>query len=162
MTISLTRLAWSVWGGRGKEEKPVSKVSALNSSPSSEWGIANDTKKMAPPHRKERRVHREYGDVTLVPFDDDFSSGWCLCGSESADSEWSIGWLEPLGSGFQSDDIDGDGFAVLVPCYKPSCKEVGASNKALLSAIKNLSNGFSSAGKSCIEQWLASLQNFEA
>ena len=39
---------------------------------------------------------------------------------------------------------NGDGFAVLVPCYKPSCKVVEASNKALLGLIKNLSNEFSS------------------
>lgn len=150
MSISLTRLAWSMWGGRGKEKKPVSsKASALNSKQSSEWGLAKETK-MGPPQRKvgrskeERRVHIEYDDVVLVASDDDCSSDWCLSGSESDDSDWSIGWSEPLASDFRSNGDDG--FAVLVPCYKPSCCKVveEASNKALLGVIKNLSNEFSS------------------
>ncbi|KAL5177468.1 hypothetical protein HKD37_08G023228 [Glycine soja] len=151
MSISLTRLAWSMWGGRGKEKKPVSsKASALNSKQSSEWGLAKETK-MGPPHRKvgrnkeERRVDREYDDdVVLVPCDNDCNCDCCLSGSESDDSDWSIGWLEPLASDFRSNGDDG--FAVLVPCYKPSCCKVveEASNKALLGVIKNLSNEFSS------------------
>ncbi|KAG4936128.1 hypothetical protein JHK82_050411 [Glycine max] len=146
MAIPLIRLAWSMWGGRRKEKKAVSKASTLNSKQSSEWGLAKETK-MAPPQRKvgrskeERRVHIEYDDVVLVASDDDCSSDWCLSGSESDDSDWSIGWSEPLASDFRS---NGDGFAVLVPCYKPSCKVVEASNKALLGLIKNLSNEFSS------------------
>ena len=100
MSISLTRLAWSMWGGRGKEKKPVSsKASALNSKQSSEWGLAKETK-MGPPHRKvgrnkeERRVDREYDDdVVLVPCDNDCNCDCCLSGSESDDSDWSIGWL---------------------------------------------------------------------
>lgn len=149
MAIPLIRLAWSMWGGRRKEKKAVSKASTLNSKQSSEWGLAKETK-MAPPQRKvgrskeERRVHIEYDDVVLVASDDDCSSDWCLSGSESDDSDWSIGWLEPLASDFRSNGDDG--FAVLVPCYKPSCCKVveEASNKALLGVIKNLSNEFSS------------------
>ncbi|KAK8489986.1 hypothetical protein V6N11_065409 [Hibiscus sabdariffa] len=55
--------------------------------------------------------------------------------------EWSIGWEEPHGPGFQ---VDG-GFAVLVPCYKPGCKQLlQGPNNQLLTAMNNLSNGFSS------------------
>ncbi|RDY03925.1 hypothetical protein CR513_12418, partial [Mucuna pruriens] len=171
MTISLTRFKWSMWGRR-KQKAPVSKASALNSSLSSKCGIAKEIKK-APPHREverrkeerrvdrevkrrkeERRVDREY-DVVLVPSDDD----WCLSGSESDDSDWSIGWMEPFGSDFSSSDS----FAVLVPCYTPGSKEVEALNKALLGASENLFNEFSSDGKRVhMEEWLASLQNFEA
>ena len=80
----------------------------------------------------------------LVPCDNDCNCDCCLSGSESDDSDWSIGWLEPLASDFRSNGDDG--FAVLVPCYKPSCCKVveEASNKALLGVIKNLSNEFSS------------------
>lgn len=35
------------------------------------------------------------------------------------DPEWSVGWVEPHGPGFKSeDDTGGGGFVVLVPCYK--------------------------------------------
>lgn len=157
MAVSLTRLSWWLWGG--KEKEPVSNGSPLSSS--SEWGgfslkeresvkfpLVKGTK-IAPSHRKvkrkwqsreERRIDREY-DVVLVPSD----GGGCLSGSESDDSDWSIGWLEPHGSDFQSDDDESDrSFAVLVPCYRPGCKEVEGSNNDLLSAIKNLPNEFSS------------------
>ncbi|KAK7361357.1 hypothetical protein VNO77_03411 [Canavalia gladiata] len=166
MAISLSRFSRSLWGGGGKVKEPVSNASDLNSSPSSEWGFGlMKERKVAPPHRKvrrnrreERRVDREYDDFVLVASDE--GSDWCLSGSESDDSDWSIGWLEPLSSDFPS--VDDDGFAVLVPCYTPGCKEVEASNNVLLTAIKNLSNEFSSAGKDYMGQWLASIQNFEA
>ncbi|PNX55798.1 hypothetical protein L195_g049429 [Trifolium pratense] len=67
----------------------------------------------------ETRIDKEY-DVGV----------WCfLSGSESDDSDWSIGWLEPLGFDFESNDNDeddsgDDSFVVLVPCYSPGCKEV--------------------------------------
>ncbi|KAK7386725.1 hypothetical protein VNO78_27060 [Psophocarpus tetragonolobus] len=157
MAISLTRFAQSMWGGRKKEKKPVSKASASNSKPSSDWGPAKDTKSV-PPHREvgrnreERRMSREYDDVVLVPSDDDCGSDWCLSGSESDDSDWSIGWSEPLGSDFRRKGDDG--FAVLVPCYQPSCKKkVEASDKALLVGIKNLSNGFSWPKNFVILSW---------
>ncbi|KAJ1375822.1 hypothetical protein SESBI_50585 [Sesbania bispinosa] len=158
MAVSLTRLSWWLWGG-GKEKEPVSSGSPLNSS--SEWGFSLKEResvnvkfplvkgtKIAPSHRKvkrkwqsreERRIDREY-DVVLVPSD----GGGCLSGSESDDSDWSIGWLEPHGSDFLSDDDSDGSFAVLVPCYRPGCKEVEGSNNELLSAIKNLPNEFSS------------------
>ncbi|TKY74436.1 hypothetical protein E2542_SST03197 [Spatholobus suberectus] len=60
-------------------------------------------------------IDREY-DVVIVQSDDG-----CVSGSESDDSDWSIGWLEPHGTGFSSDDDEthetDNGFAVLVPCY---------------------------------------------
>ena len=44
--------------------------------------------------REERRIDREY-DVVIVLSD---AGGGCLSGSESDDSDWSIGWLEPHGN----------------------------------------------------------------
>ncbi|XP_061337245.1 uncharacterized protein LOC133284267 [Gastrolobium bilobum] len=184
MAVSFTRFSWSMWGGGGKKKETVSNGSALNSS-SSEWCLALKERemvkfplvketKMAPSHKKvrrkwqsreEERIDREY-DVVLVPSD---GGDWSLSGSESDDSDWSIGWLEPLDSVFQSDDDDDDddddesdnSFAVLVPCYRLGCKEVDGSKNVLLSAMKNLSNEFSSAGNNYMEQWLTSLQSFE-
>lgn len=37
---------------------------------------------------------------------------------EPDDPEWSIGWVEPHGPGFKTEDDDCGGFVVLVPCYK--------------------------------------------
>ncbi|KAF2283894.1 hypothetical protein GH714_016956 [Hevea brasiliensis] len=91
--------------------------------------------------REDRRHDKQYGDAVLVPSD----GGVCLSGSESDDPDWSIGWVEPHGPDFRSDDEIDDGFAVLVPCYRPGCKElVENSTNQLLSAIKNLPNEFSS------------------
>ncbi|CAL0314119.1 unnamed protein product [Lupinus luteus] len=170
MAVSFARLSWWLWGSKEKGAV-VSNSSPLNSS--SEWGretvkfpSVKGTKIASPSHRKvkrkwqsreERRMDREH-DVVLVPSD---GSG-CLSGSESDDSDWSIGWLEPHGSDFLSDDDSDNSFAVLVPCYRPGCKELEGSNNDLFSVIKNLPNELSPADKNYMEQWLASLQNFEA
>ncbi|OIV94483.1 hypothetical protein TanjilG_25545 [Lupinus angustifolius] len=152
MAVSFTRLSWWLWGS--KEKKPIVSNSSPPNSSSSERGretvkfpLVKGTKITSPSHRKvkrkwqsreERRIDREL-DVVLVPSD----GGDCLSGSESDDSDWSIGWLEPQGSDFQSDDESDNSFAVLVPCYRPGCKEVEGSNNELLSAIKNLPNALS-------------------
>ncbi|KAJ7953520.1 Ribosomal RNA small subunit methyltransferase A [Quillaja saponaria] len=172
MAVSFTRFSWWLWGG--KEKDPVSNSPSLNSA--SDWGFSlgepenvkfplDKGTKIAPSPKKvkrkwqsreERRIDREY-DVVLVPSD----GGGCLSGSDSDDSDWSIGWLEPHGPDFQSDDESDNSFAVLVPCYSPGCKDVvESSDNELLSAIKNLPDEFSS-GKNYMEQWLASIQNFE-
>ncbi|KAK9285304.1 hypothetical protein L1049_024495 [Liquidambar formosana] len=170
MAVSFTRFPWWGWGGKDKE--PVANGSSLNSS--SDWGLGlrepdnvkfpvKGAAKIAPSPRKvkrkwqsreERRIDREF-DVVLVP-----SDGVCLSGSESDDSDWSIGWSEPHGPDFQSDDESDGSFAVLVPCYRPGCKELAESpNNPLLSAIKNLPHEYSAEGKKYMEQWLSSLQN---
>ncbi|KAH6803799.1 hypothetical protein C2S51_032046 [Perilla frutescens var. frutescens] len=75
-------------------------------------------KKWKSREERSRRIDKEY-DVVLVP-----SDGVCLSGSESDDSDWSIGWLEPHAPDFQSDDEADDSFAVLVPCYRHDSKQV--------------------------------------
>ncbi|GFP90688.1 hypothetical protein PHJA_001212900 [Phtheirospermum japonicum] len=86
---------------------------------------------------RSKRVDKEH-DVVLVP-----SDGVCLSGSESDESDWSIGWLEPHAPGFQSDDDMDDSFAVLVPCYRHDCQEFEENNVEYLSGVKNSPNGFS-------------------
>ncbi|EPS74152.1 hypothetical protein M569_00605, partial [Genlisea aurea] len=56
---------------------------------------------------RKGKIDADY-DLVLVP-----SDGVSFSGSESDDSDWSVGWLEPS---FHGDDDDS--FAVLVPCYK--------------------------------------------
>ena len=85
--------------------------------------------------REERKVDRaREHDAVVVPAD-----GVCLSGSDSDDSDWSIGWLEPHGPDFLSDDETDDSFAVLVHCYKNDRRGVvEGTNSQLLNAIHNL------------------------
>lgn len=159
MAVSLTRFSWWLWGS--KEKEPVSNGSSLNSS--TDWGsgfreldsvkfparnLASHKKvKRKWRSREDRRLDKQYGDAVVVPSD----GGACLSGSESDDPDWSIGWVEPHGPGFRSNDETDDGFAVLVPCYRPGCKELMENSaNQLLTAIKNLPNEFSSGNLSRI------------
>ncbi|KAA8546704.1 hypothetical protein F0562_003065 [Nyssa sinensis] len=174
--MSFTRFSW-LWGRKEKEKEHVSNGSSINSS--SDWGLGlrepDKVKlkfppvkgaKMAPStttrkvkrkwqSREERkRIDKEY-DVVLVP-----SDGVCLSGSESDDSDWSIGWLEQHAPDFQSDDEADNSFAVLVPCYRRDSKEMEEGlNNHFLTAIKNLQNDYSAEGKNYMEQWLSYFQN---
>ncbi|PNX76479.1 hypothetical protein L195_g032428 [Trifolium pratense] len=105
--------------------------------------------------REERKVDREY-DVVLVP-----SDGGCVSGSESDDSDWSIGWMEPHGPGFPSDDETDNSFAVLVPCYG---REFGGrieegTKTNLLNGVGNFLDSYSDESKKYVENWLSSLRN---
>lgn len=166
---------WSLWLWGGKEHEPsVASGSSLNNS-TSDLGLGlreQDSMKFASmkggkmqstsrrikkkwSSREERRIDREY-DVVLVP-----SDGGCLSGSESDDSDWSIGWMEPHAPDFQIDDETESSFAVLVPCYGRGRKEPVAENpnNHVFGVIGELTNGYSAEGKKYIEQWLSSLQN---
>ncbi|XP_020704185.1 uncharacterized protein LOC110115323 [Dendrobium catenatum] len=109
--------------------------------------------------REERRlrIDRDY-DMVIVP-----SDGGCLSGSESDDSDWSIGWMEPHASDFLSNNSDNENsFAVLVPCYSRGQfeKTVNLKNYVLggdQTAIQQ--NGLSSEDDGYIERWLSTLQN---
>ncbi|KAL9461105.1 hypothetical protein AB3S75_004157 [Citrus x aurantiifolia] len=146
MAVSLTRFSWWLWNSN-KEKEPVSSGS-INSSSSNERAFGDTVtfpstriastprkvKKKWQSREERKKMDKEY-DVVLVPSD----GGLCSSGSESDDSDWSIGWLEPHGADFQTDDESDNSFAVLVPCYRPGCKELEeASNIQLLNAIKNL------------------------
>ncbi|XXG55775.1 hypothetical protein AAC387_Pa03g3368 [Persea americana] len=176
MALAFTHLSWWLWSGKG-QEATVSSGSNLNASLDSGLGMREpDTVKFSAANgskvhstsrrvkrkwqsREERRVDREY-DVVLVP-----SDGGCLSGSESDDSDWSIGWLEPHAPDFLNEDESESSFAVLVPCYGHGrgCSEVVQDSKnqilgAILSA--NLPNGYPAAGSmSFMDEWLSSLKS---
>lgn len=155
MASSFPGFPWWFWGGGSKDKQRVSNGS-LNSSSDLGLGLREPETvkfptKVAPSKGKWQgseelmMVDKEY-DLVVVPSDG---------------PEWSIGWEEPHGSAFQGDCEDDGGFSVLVPCYRPGCKElVEGPNNQLLSAIKNLPNGFSSEGSNSVQQWFSSLQNF--
>ncbi|CAI9780899.1 unnamed protein product [Fraxinus pennsylvanica] len=183
MALSFTRFSW--WWLAGKEREQVSNGSSINSL--SDWGLGlrgepeglkfpsvKGTNSRMPPsssnrklkrkwksrEERRRRIDKEY-DVVVVP-----SDGVCLSGSESDDSDWSIGWLEPHAPDFQSDDEADSSFAVLVPCYRHDCKELVSDEEEegmgsqFLSAIRNLPNQYSAEGKKYMEQWLSSFNNY--
>ncbi|KAJ8561397.1 hypothetical protein K7X08_027587 [Anisodus acutangulus] len=162
MALAYTPLSWWLWSGKHQEPK-ISKGS-VNSSPDSleldtlklsldrRRNMASSSRKVKRKweSREERKIDREY-DIVLVP-----SDGGCVSGSESDDSDWSVGWLEPHGPGFQSDD---DSFAVLVPCYgrERANLEDNAQGK-FMQTIGNFRDIHASGNKKYMEQWLSSLQ----
>ncbi|KAG1326987.1 hypothetical protein COCNU_01G009210 [Cocos nucifera] len=103
--------------------------------------------------REERRIDREY-DIVLVP-----SDGGCMSGSESDDSDWSIGWLEPHAPDFQSENETENSFAVLVPCYGRGHCEQPERLKTHVLGAGDVMDGNLSDAKNYIERWLSSLQN---
>ncbi|MCL7048020.1 hypothetical protein MKW94_027561 [Papaver nudicaule] len=159
MALAFPQLSW--WLCRGKDNETSASSNGSNSSldlnsgarefSSVKMPLRRSTKKKWH-SRDERRIDREY-DIVIVP-----SDGGCLSGSESDDSDWSIGWMEPHGFDFISDD-ETESFAVLVPCYghddtagtgTSSCGEdvsvdnnSGNSRNQLLGAILELTDGCS-------------------
>ncbi|KAL5559972.1 hypothetical protein UlMin_036183 [Ulmus minor] len=173
MAVAFTNLSWRLWSGKHHEPR-ISNGSSLNSSPDSaawesdalKFPLVNKATMASSSSRRvkrkwnsreERKIDREY-DVVLVP-----SDGGCVSGSESDDSDWSIGWLEPHGPDFQSDDDDTDNsFAVLVPCYGRGPDDmVDDSEDNILSAVAVgiIPDAYSAEGKRYMEEWLSSLQN---
>ncbi|XP_041021901.1 uncharacterized protein LOC121263153 [Juglans microcarpa x Juglans regia] len=169
MAVAFSNLSWWLWSGKRPEPR-ISNGSSINSSSdSSVWesdalkfrlakraNIASTSRRMKRKwhSREERKIDREY-DVVLVP-----SDGGCVSGSESDDSDWSIGWLEPHGPGFQSDDDPDDSFAVLVPSYGHGYNDLvgGNSKKNILSTTTgNILDQYVDESKKYMEQWLSSL-----
>lgn len=166
MALAFTNLSWWLWSGKHQEPR-----SSLSPSESSSWDSDNLKFPLARGatfpsssrrvkrkwhSREERKIDREY-DVVLVP-----SDGGCVSGSESDDSDYSIGWLEPHGPEFQSDDDseNDNSFAVLVPCYGHNQDNMGENpQNNIFGAIVNIPDVYSAESKKYMEQWLSSLQN---
>ncbi|XP_022132824.1 uncharacterized protein LOC111005581 isoform X1 [Momordica charantia] len=164
MAVSFSRISWWFRGGKEKEvvanqfspKNSCSEIGAGLKEPESlkfkRVDLPSSSKKVKKQKwqsRKETRIDWEY-DFVMVP-----SVGDGIQMPDSADeADWSIGWFEPHGPNFQSEDS----FAVLVPSYSHRCKElVESSNVELLAAIKN-----SPESNNYMEQWLSSLQNSES
>ncbi|XP_041019617.1 uncharacterized protein LOC121261355 [Juglans microcarpa x Juglans regia] len=168
MAVAFTNLSWWLWSGKHQEPSISNKSSINSSSESTMWesdalkfplvkrdNIASSRRVKRKWHsREERKIDREY-DVVLVP-----SDGGCVSVTESDDSDWSIGWLEPHGPGFQSDDDPDDSFAVLVPCYGHGYNDlVEHSKNNILSTVGNIPYNYSDEIEKYMEQWLSSLQS---
>ncbi|KAI4337595.1 hypothetical protein L6164_015991 [Bauhinia variegata] len=169
MAVAFYHLSWWLWSGKHQEPR-ISNGPSINSS--SELGLwesdalrfplvkrANVSSSSRRVKRKwhsreERKIDREY-DVVLVP-----SDGGCVSGSESDDSDWSIGWLEPHGPGFPTEDEADNSFAVLVPCYGLDYGGMVKDSKDnSLTTVGNFPDGYSAESKKYVENWLSSLRN---
>ncbi|CAN1341006.1 hypothetical protein LINPERPRIM_LOCUS39036 [Linum perenne] len=163
MAVAFTNLSQWLWSGKPREPR-ISNGSSLTVKQDADLlesdtlrfplakgrGMASSSRRVKRKwhSREERKIDREY-DVVLVP-----SDGGCVSGSESDDSDYSIGWLEPHGPDFQSDEDNDDSFAVLVPCYgHVKDKEFQDSSQNGIGAIVNIPDGFSE-GKSCVSDLL--------
>lgn len=171
MAVTFTRLSYWIWGTKDSHESTNLALNSSSDFPSGfreldslKFPSVNGTKMKSSSRRyrkkwqsrEERkvRIDREY-DVVIVP-----SDGGCLSGSESDDSDWSIGWLEPHDPDFQSSEGETDSsFAVLVPCYgRGRCEKRESLKSQPLGAVTQ-HHGFSSEGTDFIERWLSSLQD---
>ncbi|KAI3776653.1 hypothetical protein L1987_46440 [Smallanthus sonchifolius] len=168
MAVAFSQFSYWLWSGKHQDTK-IQNNPSKNSSTSDvnmlEFdnlkfplvNVASTSKRVKRKwqSRRERKVDKEY-DVVLVP-----SDGGCLSGSESDDSDWSIGWLEPHGAGFCSDDDDSDdSFAVLVPCYGRGRGDVNPkiapTDKFTIGQVPDI---YSAENEAYMEQWLSSLQH---
>ncbi|WOG91554.1 hypothetical protein DCAR_0310803 [Daucus carota subsp. sativus] len=160
MAVAFTHLSWWLWSGKHQDPRGSNSLSSapdaeLREPDTSKLPMTNGKKmastsrrvKKKAPRYKDRKVVREY-DVVIVP-----SDGGCFSGSESDDSDWSIGWLEPHGPGFDSDNESDDSFAVLVPCYGRGRREMKGSAKDKLNIVAQVPDN------KYMERWLSSLQN---
>uniref|UniRef100_A0A2P2PJB0 Uncharacterized protein n=1 Tax=Rhizophora mucronata TaxID=61149 RepID=A0A2P2PJB0_RHIMU len=168
MAVAFTNLSWWLWSGKHQEPR-ISNGSSRSTKPDSDlWDLdtlkfplvqgakatsSSRRSKRKWHSREERKIDKEY-DVVLVP-----SDGGCISGSDSDDSDYSIGWLEPHGPGFPSDDDTDNSFAVLVPCYgRVQDNEFENPKSNVFDAIVNIPDGYSDERKKYMEQWLSYLQ----
>ncbi|KAI9107128.1 hypothetical protein K1719_022656 [Acacia pycnantha] len=167
MAVTFTNLSRRFWSRKCHREPKISKGASVNSkTDSSMWesetleftlvkNTSSSSGSMKPKRHnswEERKTDREY-DVVLVP-----SDGECVSGSESEDFDWSIGWLEPHGSGFPSMDETDNNFAVLVPCYgRGYGGTVNDTNSQTLSNIRNFLDSYSAESikstDNCLFSW---------
>ncbi|KAL9680373.1 hypothetical protein QQ045_018251 [Rhodiola kirilowii] len=105
MTVAFASLSWLSWRGKWISAKVANCSSSntiRNQFKSKGNKISSSSKRIKRKwnSREERKLDTEK-DVVLVPHD-----GGCIFGSESEDSDWSVGWLEPHGPEFLSYDDD--------------------------------------------------------
>uniref|UniRef100_A0A7N0USL3 Uncharacterized protein n=1 Tax=Kalanchoe fedtschenkoi TaxID=63787 RepID=A0A7N0USL3_KALFE len=171
MALAFTTLSWLSWSRKCRQTKAANCSSSNTTQDPGlleldmvKFPIANGNNiasssrrvKRKWGSREERKLNKEC-DVVLVPHD-----GACVSASESDDSDWSVGWLEPHGPEFQSDDDESqnNSFAVLVPCYGRGAHNAATENHQnnFFGPTGNFSDGLPAESKKYMEQWLSSLQ----
>ncbi|CAL0315566.1 unnamed protein product [Lupinus luteus] len=168
MAMAFTSLSRWLWSGKHQEPRTQNVSSVNSSADSTVWesdtlrfplvrqenvGSSSRRVKRKWHSREERKIDREF-DIVLVPPD-----GGCVSDSESDDSDWSIGWLEPHGPGFLCGDETDNSFAVLVPCYGGDSSRMVEGPKSNLpsSVVGHFPHSYSDESKKYVENWLSSL-----
>ncbi|RWW84230.1 hypothetical protein BHE74_00007169 [Ensete ventricosum] len=136
MDMAFNLLSCWVWRGKGHEAPNATPCSSSDSRMGfrepdyMQFSAVNGRRIKRKLHSlEERQIDREY-DVVLVPPD-----GGCVSDSQSDESDWSIGWLEPHAPEFQNERETENSFAVLVPCYGRGRYEQVDSKKHVLGAF---------------------------
>ncbi|WOK92054.1 hypothetical protein Cni_G00745 [Canna indica] len=165
MAVAFTRFSFWILGGKDHESPNPSLSSSLDFlsgfkepdylklPPVNRHRIRSNSRRIKKKRqsREDRLIDKEY-DIVLVP-----SDGGCMSGSESDDSDWSIGWLEPHAPVFESDTEAENSFAVLVPCYRPGRNEQAERSRShVLGAVDYMDDDVSDGNK-YLEEWLSSL-----
>lgn len=165
MSVAFPNLSWWLWSGKKIDAKLPKRSSSLNSPPEFDgmeldmvkFPVINVASNSRRSRRKfcsqeERKVDKDL-DVVLVS-----SDGGCSSESESDSSDWSIGWSEPHGSGFLSEDEIEGGFGVLVRCYGSRSGGKQDAGNDFRDSNGIVPEVFSADNKKYMEQWLSSLQ----
>eukprot|EP00252_Welwitschia_mirabilis_P025106 TRINITY_DN7716_c0_g1_i4.p1 TRINITY_DN7716_c0_g1~~TRINITY_DN7716_c0_g1_i4.p1 ORF type:complete len:179 (+),score=22.20 TRINITY_DN7716_c0_g1_i4:409-945(+) len=175
MAMALQHLPRWFWGRKSHGRSSGASSSSFASSSSISSHTMRDPEMLTVypsvrPRRGRRKCQRRIDtehDVVLVP-----SDGGCISGSESDDSDWSIGWFEPHPPDFASENESENSFAVLVPCYglppshnpKREAEEFGSAkfdntNSLLLNTVlsKHSKGCSSDESQKYLEQWLSTL-----
>ncbi len=102
------------------------KDRAASSASAAAWQKQRRARRRVSQKRLQKRTDAEF-DLVIVPAD-----GISMSGSDSEDSDWSVGWFEPHHTDFTDNELE-DSFAVLVPCYgspaRPSVAAAGSSEE---------------------------------
>ncbi len=101
------------------------KDRAASSASAAAWQKQRRARRRVSQKRLQKRTDAEF-DLVIVPAD-----GISMSGSDSEDSDWSVGWFEPHHSDFTDNELE-DSFAVLVPCYGSPARSpvVGSDQEA--------------------------------
>ncbi|CAM6092578.1 unnamed protein product [Calypogeia fissa] len=109
----------------------------------------------------EKKTDTEF-DIVIVP-----SDGCYMSGSDSDDSDWSVGWFEPHPPDFSGNEGE-ESFGVLVPSYSLSASEFSSNSTgqsehkdskapAWAALLANISNHTDAESQKQLDLWLASL-----
>jgi hypothetical protein len=135
------------------------KDRAASSASAAAWQKQRRARRRVSQKRLQKRTDAEF-DLVIVPAD-----GISMSGSDSEDSDWSVGWFEPHHTDFTDNELE-DSFAVLVPCYgspaRPSVAAAGSSEEpktepAWATILANLARQTDEERKQHLERWLACL-----
>ena len=98
----------------------IASGDSLNPSP---WQTRRGRRRRASKKWNQKKTDSEF-DLVIVPAD-----GISMSGSDSEDSDWSVGWFEPHHSDFTDNELE-DSFAVLVPCYGSPTPQLGGAARS--------------------------------